>query len=55
MSNKTIEFRFSAYNSEDSRTLEPSDVTYTLPLTEDADFTELQKHFRRFLKSIGIQ
>lgn len=55
MSNKTIEFRFSSYNSDESTKLEPSDVTYTLPLTEDADFAELQKHFRRFLKSIGIQ
>jgi hypothetical protein len=54
MSNKTIEFRFSSY-SDDPKILEPSDVTYTLPLTEDADFTELQKHFRRFLKSIGVQ
>jgi hypothetical protein len=54
MPNKTIEFRYSTY-SDEAKTLEPSDVTYTLPLTEDADFTELQKHFRRFLKSIGIQ
>jgi len=55
MPNKTIEFRYSTYNNDEPSTLEPSDVTYTLPLTEDADFTELQKHFRRFLKSLGIQ
>jgi hypothetical protein len=54
MSNKTIEFRYSSYN-EDNNTLEPTDVTYTLKLTETADFSEIQKHFRRFLKSIGVK
>jgi hypothetical protein len=53
MSHKTIEFRYSTY--QDDPKLEPTDVTYTLPLTEDADFTELQKHFRRFLKAIDIK
>lgn len=52
MADKTIEFRYSVYDAKD---LEPSDITYTLPLGEDVDFTELQKHFRRFIKAVGIK
>ena len=52
MSNKTIEFRYSAY---DSKELEPSDITYSLPIDDDASFAELQAHFRRFLKAVGIK
>lgn len=51
MANRTIEFRYSVYDAED---LEPSDITYNLPIGEEIDFTELQKHFRRFLKAVGI-
>lgn len=53
MANRTIEFRYSMY--QDDPKLEPTDVSYTLPLTEDADFAELQKHFRRFLKAVGVK
>jgi hypothetical protein len=52
MSNKNIEFRYSVYDGKD---LEPSDITYSLPLSEDANFEELQKHFKRFLKAVGIK
>lgn len=54
MANKTIEFRYSVYNSDDSP-MEPSDVTYSLPITDEVTFAELQKHFRRFLKSLDIK
>lgn len=53
MSNKTIEFRYRAYSDEDK--LEPSEISYELPMTDDADFAELLKHFRRFLKAVGVQ
>jgi hypothetical protein len=54
MSTRTIQLIYSAYN-DDYSSLEPSDITYRLTLTEDADFTELLKHFRRFLKALDIK
>jgi hypothetical protein len=52
MSNKTIEFKYLSYPS--SKDIEPTNVQYTIPISEEVTFSDMLKHFRRFLKALDI-
>lgn len=55
MANKTLEFRYSVYDTDNLEPSEPSDITYVLPLSDSMESSELEKHFKRFLKAVGIR